>query len=102
VVFTSEDNWSYVVDYVDKWNYVTVDETKKRLRLSEGGVIQFYNLENKTSEDMKCDMGGMEITTSVIDTSVSDAVGCQMRDFPLYLMSRMRSNCKYGSKVVII
>lgn len=100
--FTSKDNWGHVVDYVDTWDIVTIDETKKRLRLSEGGIIQFYNLENKTSEDMKRDMGGREITTSVIDTSVIDEVGSQMRDFPLYLISRKRSRCKYGSKVVII
>lgn len=102
IIFTSEDNWGYVLDYVDTWNHVTVDETGKRLRLSEGGIIQFYNLENKTSEDMKRDMAGIGITTSIIDTSVVEKVGCQMRDVPLYLISCMRGSCKYGSKIVII
>ena len=101
-VFTSEVKWYGVVAYVMLWDYATYEEQSMRLRLSNGGIIRFYNLKDRTNEQMKMDIAGLEITTSIIDTEVIHELNCEMRDFPLFAMSRMRSGCKHDCRLVIV
>ncbi|AUR94254.1 hypothetical protein NVP1193O_123 [Vibrio phage 1.193.O._10N.286.52.C6] len=102
IVFTSEAKWYGVIEYVMVWDWAVYEEQKMRLRLSNGGTIQFYNLKDRTNEQMKMDIAGLEITTSIIDTGVIHELNCQMRDFPLFAVSRMRSECKHDCRLVIV
>lgn len=102
IIFTSEEKWESVIDYVGIWDDASYEDQRRKLHLSNGGVIRFYNLEDKTNEGMKRDIAGLEITTSIIDTSVVHELNCEMRDFPLFAMSRMRSGCKYDCRLVVI
>ena len=103
IIFTSEDKWYGVVAYVKLWNYcATRYDQGMKLQLSNGGIIRFYNLKDRTNEQMKMDIAGLEVTTSIIDTEVIHEVNCEMRDFPLFAMSRMRSECKHDCRLVIV
>ncbi len=102
LVFTSEEKWETIIDYVEAWDSCTYDTQKQKVQLSGGGVIKFYNLKNRTTDTLKIAVSGLEVTTSILDIGVVHRYNCQLRDFPLYLMSRMRSVSKYSSRLVII
>ncbi|AUR89032.1 hypothetical protein NVP1121O_004 [Vibrio phage 1.121.O._10N.286.46.C4] len=101
-IFTSESKWLSVVAYVQRWDNTSYDESRMLLRLGGGGSIKFYTLQDRDNEDLKASIAGLEITTSIIDTSVVHELNCNMRDFPLFAMSRMRSECKHDCRLVII
>lgn len=102
IIFTSESKWESVINYVGIWNDASYGELRQKLYLTDGGAIQFYNLKDKLNEEIMMDIMGLELTTSIIDTSVIHKLNCQMQDFPLYVMTRMRSESKYDSRVVVI
>ncbi len=102
VVLTSKANWEILKEYVNKWVSIEDVLTRNYITLPAGGRIYFYPLGEKSAESMMTDFGGREITTSILDSSVVSIFKYPLKNFPLYLMSRMRSSSKYYPRLVII
>lgn len=107
-IIAQEDDWVDFLDYLGDYESqsYTIHHYTQKVVFFSGATVQFYDLRGDLShipyEKVLCDLGGLQITTSIVDQQVIEDSGSGMYKLPMYLISRMRKAGTWEPKLVMI